>query len=196
MRPTKPLSRTRSTGPASCRQIVLPYPVIDNDELAKLLSIDEDGDLPGFKAVRVSGLYPLREGGKGIKARLTQICRHVSEAIEDGVRILVLSDRDSNAELAPIPSLLLTAAVHQHLIREQTRTQAALIVESGEPREVMHFALLIGYGASAVNPYLAVETLEDLVLAAITNANEEVRKLTEQKMGPLSAGLGGMGLPF
>ncbi|MET0423766.1 MAG: glutamate synthase central domain-containing protein, partial [Actinoplanes sp.] len=116
-------------GPASCRQIVLPYPIIDNDELAKLLSIDEDGDLPGFKAVRVSGLYPLRDGAAGIKARLTQICRHVSEAIEDGVRILVLSDRDSNADLAPIPSLLLTAAVHQHLVREQTRTQVALVVE-------------------------------------------------------------------
>jgi glutamate synthase (NADPH/NADH) large chain len=150
-------------GPASCRQIVLPYPVIDNDELAKILSIDEDGDLPGFKAVRVSGLYPLRDGAAGIKARLTQICRHVSEAIEDGVRILVLSDRDSNATLAPIPSLLLTAAVHQHLVREQTRTQVALIVESGDCREVHHAAVLIGYGAAAVNPYLAFESVEDLI---------------------------------
>ena len=145
-------------GPASCRQIVLPYPVIDNDELAKILSIDEDGDLPGFKAVRVSGLYPRpRRRAPGIKARLIEICRHVSEAIEDGVRILVLSDRDSNADLAPIPSLLLTAAVHQHLVREQTRTQVALIVESGDCREVHHAAVLIGYGAAAVNPYLAFE---------------------------------------
>ncbi|MGN9907138.1 glutamate synthase large subunit [Phytohabitans sp. LJ34] len=150
-------------GPASCRQIVLPYPVIDNDELAKILSVDEDGDLPGFKAVRVSGLYPLRDGAAGIKARLTQICRHVSEAIEDGVRILVLSDRDSNATLAPIPSLLLTAAVHQHLVREQTRTQVALIVETGDCREVHHAAVLIGYGAAAVNPYLAFESVEDLI---------------------------------
>ncbi|TDC29695.1 glutamate synthase large subunit [Micromonospora sp. 15K316] len=150
-------------GPASCRQIVLPYPVIDNDELAKILSIDEDGDLPGFKAVRVSGLYRLREGAAGIKARLTEICRHVSEAIEDGVRILVLSDRDSNADLAPIPSLLLTAAVHQHLVREQTRTQVALIVESGDCREVHHAAVLIGYGAAAVNPYLAFESVEDMI---------------------------------
>ncbi|SCE91220.1 glutamate synthase (NADH) large subunit [Micromonospora viridifaciens] len=150
-------------GPASCRQLVLPYPVIDNDELAKILSIDEDGDLPGFKAVRVSGLYPIRAGAKGIKARLTEICRHVSEAIEDGVRILVLSDRDSNADLAPIPSLLLTAAVHQHLVREQTRTQVALIVESGDCREVHHAAVLIGYGAAAVNPYLAFESVEDLI---------------------------------
>ncbi|WP_203783377.1 glutamate synthase large subunit [Paractinoplanes rishiriensis] len=150
-------------GPASCRQVVLPYPIIDNDELAKLLSIDEDGDLPGFKAVRVSGLYPLRDGAAGIKARLTQICRHVSEAIEDGVRILVLSDRDSNADLAPIPSLLLTAAVHQHLVREQTRTQVALVVESGDCREVHHAAVLIGYGAAAVNPYLAFESVDDLI---------------------------------
>jgi glutamate synthase (NADPH) large chain len=149
-------------GPASCRQIVLPYPVIDNDELAKILSIDEDGDLPGFKAVRVSGLYPLRAGAAGLKARLVEICRHVSEAIEDGVRILVLSDRDTTADLAPIPSLLLTAAVHQHLVREQTRTQVALLVESGDCREVHHAATLIGYGAAAVNPYLAFETVEDL----------------------------------
>lgn len=150
-------------GPASCRQLVLPYPVIDNDELAKILSIDEDGDLPGFKAVRVSGLYRIREGGAGIRARLTEICRHVSEAIEDGVRILVLSDRDSNANLAPIPSLLLTAAVHQHLVREQTRTQVALIVESGDCREVHHAAVLVGYGAAAVNPYLAFESVEDMI---------------------------------
>ncbi|HEU4425201.1 MAG TPA: glutamate synthase large subunit, partial [Pilimelia sp.] len=150
-------------GPASCRQIVLPYPVINNDELAKVLSIDEDGDLPGYKAVRVSGLYRLREGAAGIKARLTEICRHVSEAIEDGVRILVLSDRDSTADLAPIPSLLLTAAVHQHLVREQTRTQVALVVESGDCREVHHVAVLIGYGAAAVNPYLAFESVEDLI---------------------------------
>jgi glutamate synthase (NADPH/NADH) large chain len=150
-------------GPASCRQIVLPYPVIDNDELAKILSIDADGDMPGFKAVRVSGLYRIRQGAAGIRARLTEICRHVSEAIEDGVRILVLSDRDSTADLAPIPSLLLTAAVHQHLVREQTRTRAALVVETGDCREVHHAAVLIGYGAAAVNPYLAFESVEDLI---------------------------------
>ncbi len=149
--------------PASCRQIVLSHPVLDSDELAKILSVDEDGDLPGFKAVRVSGLYRVADGGAGIKARITEICRHVSEAIEDGVRILVLSDRDSTADLAPIPSLLLTAAVHQHLVREQTRTQVSLVVESGDCREVHHVALLLGYGASAVNPYLAFESVEDLI---------------------------------
>jgi glutamate synthase (NADPH) large chain len=151
-------------GPASCRQIVLSGPIIDNDELAKLISIDEDGDLPGFRAVRVSGLYRVREGGVGMRARLTEICRHISEAIEDGARILVLSDRDSTADLAPIPSLLLTAVVHQHLVREQTRTQVALVVESGDCREVHHAAVLVGYGAAAINPYLAIESVEDLIL--------------------------------
>ncbi|MPZ25885.1 MAG: glutamate synthase subunit alpha, partial [Micromonosporaceae bacterium] len=145
-------------GPASCRQIVLPYPILDNDELAKVLSIDA----AGFLAVRVSGLYRVADGAAGLQARLVQICRHVSEAIEDGVRILVLSDRDSTADLAPIPSLLLTAVVHQHLVREQTRTQVALVVESGDCREVHHAACLIGYGAAAVNPYLGFETVEAL----------------------------------
>ncbi|MQA25194.1 MAG: glutamate synthase large subunit, partial [Micromonosporaceae bacterium] len=150
-------------GPASCRRIILPYPVIDNDELAKVLHIDDDGDKPGFKAVRVSGLYRVRDGAKGMKARLVEICRHVSEAIEDGVRIFVLSDRDSTADLAPIPSLLLTAAVHQHLVRENTRAQVSLITEAGDCREVHHVALLLGYGASAINPYLAFESIEDMV---------------------------------
>src|SRR2546430_12885973 len=158
-----PESNLLQPGPASCRQIALPYPVIDNDDLAKILHIDEDGDLPGFKAVRVSGLYPVRDGARGLKARLVEILRHVSEAIEDGVRILVLSDRDSTVDLAPIPSLLLTAAVHQHLVREQTRTQVALVVESGDCREVHHAAVLIGYGAAAVNPYLAFESVDDLI---------------------------------
>ncbi|GLZ75320.1 glutamate synthase [Actinorhabdospora filicis] len=150
-------------GPANCRQIQLPYPVIDNDDLAKILSIDEDGDLPGFQAVRVSGLYRVRDGAEGVRDRLVEICRHVSEAIEDGVRILVLSDRDSTADLAPIPALLLTAAVHQHLVREQTRTQVALVVEAGDARTVHHVSVLIGYGAAAVNPYLAFESIEDLI---------------------------------
>src|SRR4051794_20758650 len=150
-------------GPASCRQITLPYPVLDNDQLAKILSVNADGDLPGFAAVRVSGLYRVADGAPGLRGRITQICRHVSEAIEDGVRILVLSDRDSTADLAPIPSLLLTAAVHQHLVREQTRTQVALVVESGDCREVHHAAVLLGYGAAAVNPYLAFETVDDLI---------------------------------
>ncbi|HEY2793334.1 MAG TPA: glutamate synthase-related protein, partial [Micromonosporaceae bacterium] len=154
-------------GPASCRQIVLPYPVIDNDDLAKILSINEDGNMPGFRAIRVSGLYRVADGGRGMRNRITEICRHVSEAIEDGARVLVLSDRDSTADLAPIPSLLLTAAVHQHLVRERTRTQTALVVEAGDCREVHHVATLIGYGAAAVNPYLVLESVDDLIATGV-----------------------------
>ncbi|BEL04352.1 glutamate synthase large subunit [Actinoplanes sichuanensis] len=160
-----PEANLLAPGPASCRQITLPYPILDNDDLAKLLSVDDDGDLPGYQAVRVSGLYSVRDGAAGIKERLTQICRHVSEAIEDGVRILVLSDRDSNLDLAPIPSLLLTAAVHQHLVREQTRTQVSLLVEAGDCRAARHAALLVAYGASAVNPWLAYETIDEMIIS-------------------------------
>jgi glutamate synthase (NADPH) large chain len=160
-------------GPDSCRHLVLPYPVLDNDELAKILSIDEDGTMPHLRAARVSGLYRLRDGAAGISSRLVEICRQVSEAIEDGVRVFVLSDRGSTADLAPIPSLLLTAAVHQHLVREQTRTQVALIVESGDCREVHHVAALIGYGAAAVNPYVAFESVEDLIATGVVTGVDQ-----------------------
>ena len=149
--------------PASCRQIVLPRPVIDNDELAKLLYVNEDGDMPGFKPFAIDGLYPVADGGEGLRRALDDIRSRVSEAIADGARIIILSDRHSNAEMAPIPALLLTSAVHHHLIREKTRTRVGLVVETGEAREVHHMALLIGYGAGAVNPYLAFETIDHLV---------------------------------
>jgi glutamate synthase (NADPH) large chain len=149
--------------PASCRQITLPFPVIDNDDLAKIIHVNDDGDLPGFAAQVVKGLYPVSGGGAALRDALERIRREVSEAIAAGIRLIVLSDRDSDAELAPIPSLLLTSAVHHHLIRERTRTQVGLIVEAGDVREVHHVALLIGYGAAAVNPYLAMESVEDLV---------------------------------
>ncbi|MDP9417302.1 MAG: glutamate synthase large subunit [Actinomycetota bacterium] len=149
--------------PAHCRQVVLPFPVIDNDELAKILHINRDGDLPGYATARIRGLYRVSEGGEGLARRLDQICGEVSEAIEQGARFVVLSDRDSDAEWAPIPSLLLTSAVHHHLIRARTRTQVGLLVEAGDVREVHQVATLIGYGAAAVNPYLAMETVEDLV---------------------------------
>ena len=162
--PSGPEANLLEPGPASCRQIVLPFPVIDNDELAKIVSIDEDGDLPGFRAVRVSGLYRVADGGDGLRDRLVEICRGVSEAIEDGVRILVLSDRDSTVDLAPIPSLLLTAVVHQHLIREQTRTQVALDRRVRRlPRGAPRGRCCSGFGAAAVNPYLAFESVEDLI---------------------------------
>ena len=154
-------------GPQSCQQISLAFPVIDNDELAKIINVNVDGDRPGFESHVVRGLFPIADGAEGLVERIDQICSEVSQAIAEGARLIVLSDRDGDAENAPIPSLLLTAAVHHHLIREKSRTQVGLIVESGEVREVHHVALLIGFGAAAVNPYLAMESVEDLVLQGV-----------------------------
>ncbi|MFJ3691826.1 glutamate synthase large subunit [[Kitasatospora] papulosa] len=150
---------------ASCRSVTLPFPVIDNDELAKLIHINADGDMPGMKAATLSGLYRVSGGGDALAARIEEITHEVDAAMEDGARLIVLSDRHSDAEHAPIPSLLLTSAVHHHLIRTKKRTQVGLLVEAGDVREVHHVALLIGYGAAAVNPYLAMESVEDLVRA-------------------------------
>ncbi len=146
-------------GPESCRQLVLPFPVIDNDELAKIIH----NELPELRAHVVSGLYRVAGGGLQLKRALDAIRHEVSRAIDEGARILVLSDRNSDEVYAPIPSLLLTAAVHHHLIREKQRTKVGLIVECGDAREVHHMALLIGYGAGAVNPYLAFESIEDMI---------------------------------
>ncbi|WP_414635759.1 glutamate synthase large subunit [Amycolatopsis sp.] len=151
-----------AAGPEHCRKIVLPFPVLDNDELAKLVHINDDGDLPEFQAVTVLGRYEVDGGGKALVRRLNEICAEVSEAIEDGARLIVLSDRGTDARHAAIPSLLLTGAVHHHLIRRKTRTQVGLLVEAGDAREVHHIALLIGYGVAAVNPYLAMATVEEM----------------------------------
>ncbi|HTR69106.1 MAG TPA: glutamate synthase large subunit [Mycobacteriales bacterium] len=165
--------------PASCRQITLPFPVIDNDDLAKIIHINDDGDLPGFESVVVKGLFPVSGGGTALRDAVERVRREVSEAIERGARLIVLSDRDGDAELAAIPSLLLTSAVHHHLIRERTRTKVGLIIEAGDVREVHHVALLAGYGAAAVNPYLAMESVEDLVRRAVVSdleASEAVHR--------------------
>jgi glutamate synthase (NADPH/NADH) large chain len=154
-------------GPSSCRQISLAFPVIDNDELAKIIHVNADGDYPGLSAHVVRGLFSIADGGDSLRDRLTEIRAEVSQAIKDGARIIVLSDRDGDAENAPIPSLLLTSAVHHHLIREKTRTKVGLVIEAGDVREVHHVALLIGYGAACVNPYLAMESAEDLVLQGV-----------------------------
>ncbi|MGY1679517.1 glutamate synthase large subunit [Geodermatophilus sp. SYSU D01176] len=149
--------------PASCRQLFLPYPVIDNDELAKILHIDDDGDLPGYAAVRITGHFDVHGGGTALAQAVEQLRTKVSKAISAGARIIVLSDRDCDENRAPIPSLLMTAAVHHHLVRQKTRMEVGLVVESGDCREVHHVALLLGYGAAAVNPYLAFESIEDLI---------------------------------
>ncbi|MBA8795191.1 glutamate synthase (NADPH/NADH) large chain [Friedmanniella endophytica] len=149
-------------GPASCRRLVLPFPVLDNDDLARIRLMNRDGDLPGYAVYVARGLYEVAGGAEALEAKLDELCAEVSAAIEAGARTIILSDRHSNAELAPIPSLLFTAAIHHHLVREKTRTQVGLVVEAADVREVHHVALLIGYGAAGVNPYLAIETAEDL----------------------------------
>ena len=154
-------------GPSSCRQISLAFPVIDNDELAKIIHVNADGDHPGLGAYVIRGLFYVAGGGEALRNRIDEIRAEVSQAINDGARIIVLSDRDADAEEAAIPSLLLTSAVHHHLIREKTRTKVGLVIEAGDVREVHHVALLIGYGAAAVNPYLAMESAEDLVLQGV-----------------------------
>ncbi|HSR83605.1 MAG TPA: glutamate synthase large subunit [Streptosporangiaceae bacterium] len=183
-------------GPASCRQVVLPFPVISDSDLAKIVHINDDGDMQGFASHVVDGRYEVAGGGAALKARLDQIRAEVSAAIAAGARIIVLSDRGAEAgggqagvslasapgsaelpdeRLGPIPSLLLTGAVHHHLIAEQTRTMAGLIVESGDARECHHIALVLGYGAAAVCPYLAIESVEELVRRGT------LRDVTEQK---------------
>jgi len=154
-------------GPESCRQLSLAFPVIDNDELAKIIHINADDDFPELEAYVVRGLFPVVGDGNTLQIRLEEIKREVSAAIQAGAHVIVLSDRNGDAEDCPIPSLLLTAAVHHHLIREKTRTQVGLVVEAGDVREVHHVALLIGFGAAAVNPYLAMESAEDLVLQGV-----------------------------
>ena len=147
--------------PESCRQIAITYPIIDNDQLAKLRHIDGTGT--GFTSITLPMLYPPKEGGAGLERAMDKLRAQASEAVTAGHTILILSDRGVSEDLAPIPSLLATAGVHHHLVREGMRTRCALILESGDAREVHHVALLIGYGAGAVNPYLAFETLDDMI---------------------------------
>jgi glutamate synthase (NADPH/NADH) large chain len=144
--------------PENCHTLKLPHPILTNRDLEKLRRVSR-GDL---LATTLPALFRGSDGEAGMKRALDELCQRASLAVKSGYTLLILSDRGVDKEYAPIPSLLALAAVHNLLVREETRTQVALIIESGEPREVMHFALLIGYGASAINPYLAIETLEDL----------------------------------
>jgi glutamate synthase (ferredoxin) len=157
--------------PRSCRQIKLKSPILRNDELHKLLQLDRQwrpgGARPlmaaSFKSTTLSILFKVQEGAAGLERALADLCAQAAEAIVDGNDFINLSDRGIDRDQAAIPALLAVAAVHHHLIREGTRTKVGLVLESGEPREVHHFALLIGYGAGAINPYLAFETLDDMV---------------------------------
>ena len=144
--------------PRNCHTLKLPHPILTNRELEQLRRVSS-GDL---LAITLPALFRVEQGEAGLERALDELCRSASLAVTSGYTLLILSDRGVDKNYAPIPSLLALAAVHNLLVREETRTSVALIVESGEPREVMHFALLIGYGASAVNPYLALEVVEDM----------------------------------
>jgi glutamate synthase (ferredoxin) len=144
--------------PENCHMLKLAHPLLTNRELEKLRRVSNRDLL----ATTLPALFRASEGEIGLKRALDELCRRASQAVRAGYSLLILSDRGVDKDYAPIPCLLALAAVHNLLVREETRTQVALITESGEPREVMHFALLSGYGASAINPYLALESVEDL----------------------------------
>ena len=145
--------------PDSCRQIEIPSPIIDNEQLAAIINFEA----PGFKTKVLPMLFSARDGVKGLERALDKLFEEADKAIDEGYTILVLSDRGVNKDLAPIPSLLATAGLHHHLVRNGKRTKVGLIVETGEAREVHHYCLLIGYGAGCINPYLAFETIDDLI---------------------------------
>ena len=153
--------------PQSCHQILLPHPILRNHELAKLVNLDPDdevnGHRHGMRSAVIRCLYPVAEDGDGLHRALDGIRAAASAAIADGARILILSDRESNQVSAQIPTLLAVAAVHHHLVRERTRTQVGLVVEAGDAREVHHMAMLIAFGAAAINPYMAFESISDMI---------------------------------
>src|SRR5690606_13486293 len=141
--------------PEHCHMFELDRPLITNEELLNIKTLDHRG----LRSRTLDTLFEVARGGEGLREALDALCIEANKALDEGYPILVLSDRKHDRKRAPIPSLLATSALHHHLIREGRRTRAALIVESGEPREVHHFCLLLGYGASAINPYLAYEII-------------------------------------
>jgi len=145
--------------PESCRRIRLQSPLLTNADLARI----RDMNMPDYRTRTIAILYPVAEGGKGMEQALTNICAQVDQAVAEGYTYIILSDRGIDQQLAPIPALLATSGVHHHLIRSGKRTHIGLVLESGEPREVHHYAVLIGYGIEAINPYLAYESISDLI---------------------------------
>jgi len=146
-------------GPEHCRMLEIDQPILSNEALEQL----RQADVPGFRGTTISTLFPAKSGTTALEARLEQLFVEAERAVDHGFTVLVLSDRGVSAEQAAIPSLLAVSAIHHHLIRVGKRTQCSLLVESGEPRETHHFALLFGYCATAVNPYLAFDSIQDLV---------------------------------
>ncbi len=146
-------------GPMSCRMIRLGSPLIDNRTIAQLREVA----MPGFKAATLNALFPVDSGGEGLERALKNLFKSATRAIRDGVNILIISDRGISAEQAAIPTLLAMGGLHHHLVQSGARTRVSIVLETGEAREVHHFALLLGYGADAINPYLAFETLHQMI---------------------------------
>jgi glutamate synthase domain-containing protein 2/glutamate synthase domain-containing protein 1/glutamate synthase domain-containing protein 3 len=168
--------------PEHARQLVMDQPILRNGELETLRTLEH----PWFKSHTIDITWPVQDGPEGLHARLAEICDEAHDVIATGVNILILSDRGIGKRRAPIPSLLAVAAVHHHLVREGTRLQTGLVLESGEPREVHHFATLIGYGASAVNPYVAFETIDAMVAEgriAGVESSDEAERLVVKAIG-------------
>ena len=145
--------------PESCRQIHLDTPIMTNEELEQLSKVDR----PGLKATTISMLFNVGDGEAGLEKAMDKLCATADKAINDGYTILILSDRGVDKNHVPIPALLAMGGLHHHLIREGTRTKVGIALETGEPREVHHFCLLIGYGAQGINPYMAYESLADMI---------------------------------
>ena len=160
-----PVLNLLAATPEHAKQLVMDFPILTNDEIARIKNIDKGNNIG--KAVAISALYRVDDGAESLEERLTEMAAEVDEAIAAGTTFIIISDRDSNRELAPIPSLLALSSVHHHLIRTGTRLQVGLVVECGDARDVHHVATLIGYGAAAINPYLALETAEDLVVKGL-----------------------------
>ena len=149
--------------PEHCRKLKVEHPILTGKEMDKVLKLDQEG----LKTVVLSTLFPVSEGEQSVERALDALCQSASKAIDEGATILVLSDKGVDQNNAALPSLLATACVHHHLLRERTRTRVGLAVETGEAREMMHFALLIGYGAGAIHPYLAYETVAEIANEAV-----------------------------
>jgi glutamate synthase (ferredoxin) len=161
--------------PESAHQIDLLGPVLCNTETEQLRLLDGSPKSRGFRSRTLPTLFRAAGGEKALAEALDDLCAKAAAAVREGCGAIILSDRDHTRELAPIPALLACSAVHHHLLREATRTQTCLVIESGEPREVHDFCLLIGFGASAVDPYLAIETVDDLVRQGIARTTSARR---------------------
>ncbi len=164
--------------PQSCRQIALDTPILDNDELARLKQLD---NWRGFTVATVPMLFPVADGASGLEAALTALIDQACAAIEGGASVIVLTDRGVDAERAPIPSLLACSGLHHEMVRRGLRSRAGLVVECGDARETHHFALLLGYGAGTINPYLAFETLDDMIRQGQITSIDHVHAVTRYR---------------